>query len=193
MSAIWASHDHEEGRKWFDKIAALGDCAANVVQAVTMHAYTEHHEKMIPYGVYGRARTLNLRRLTPKTVEILAKHNALIPGPGCLFAAQLHRDPGQVEKSVFALREEHYWLEIVATAFDPDSAEKADKWALALKHDLMLNDADNVLDSAYIGFLDDNELELGKIYGSQYDTLVSIKKKLDPDNAFKNSVPNLSV
>ncbi|KAJ4171740.1 hypothetical protein NW754_000319 [Fusarium falciforme] len=121
VSATWASDDHDEGRKWMDKIATLGACVMNVVKATTWHAHCEEHEKMIVSGVYGRARTLNFRSLTSKTVEILAKYNDTIPGPGSLFSAQLHHDPIPPEKSVFAPRSDHYWLEIVATSLDEAS------------------------------------------------------------------------
>ncbi|KAJ4226934.1 hypothetical protein NW757_014239 [Fusarium falciforme] len=163
----------------------------NVVKATTWHAHCEEHEKMIVSGVYGRARTLNFRSLTSKTVEILAKYNDTIPGPGSLFSAQLHHDPIPPEKSVFAPRSDHYWLEIVATSLDEASAKRAEDWALALKQELLNHDPENILESAYLGFLSDGELDLNKVYGDQYETLLSLKQRLDPANVFRNTVPKL--
>lgn len=165
----------------------------NGVEVTTWDAYCKEHEKTIGFNMYGRARTLNFRQLTAKTTNILAKHHALIPGPGSLFSILPLRNLGQLEKSVFETRCDHYWLEIVAISRDPDAAIKADEWALALKQDLLKNDTENILDSAYIGFLDNDELQLDKVYGNRYETLVSIKKKLDPKNVFTNSVPKLGI
>lgn len=94
---------------------------------------------------------------------------------------------------MFETRCDHYWLEVIAVSREPSSAAKADEWALALKQDLQENDPGNILDSAYIGFLDNDELGLKKVYGNKYDILLSIKKKLDPKNVFRNSVPKLVI
>ncbi|EXK25077.1 hypothetical protein FOMG_18245 [Fusarium oxysporum f. sp. melonis 26406] len=86
--------DHEEGRKWICQIEALGTCVMNIVQASSWSIHCDEHEKMAGYGVYGRARTLNFKTLTPKRVEILAKYNNTIPVPGSLFSIQFHRAKG---------------------------------------------------------------------------------------------------
>lgn len=193
VSALWAHPDHDQGRRWLDKIAALGTCVTNVVEVTTWDAYCKKHEEVVGFNVYGRARTLNFRQLTARTTKILAKHNALIPGPGSLFTILPLRNLGRGEESVFETRCDHYWLEVIAVSREPSSAAKADEWALALKQDLQENDPGNILDSAYIGFLDNDELGLKKVYGNKYDILLSIKKKLDPKNVFRNSVPKLVI
>ncbi|KAH7144730.1 hypothetical protein DER46DRAFT_666681 [Fusarium sp. MPI-SDFR-AT-0072] len=99
VSCLWVDDDHEEGRKWIDQIAALSTC----------------HEKMVDYGVYGRARTLNFKTLPPKADEILAQYKVTIPTPGSLFSMQYHRGPGHLQKAVFLPCPDYYWLKIIAT------------------------------------------------------------------------------
>nr|RBR02242.1 hypothetical protein FVER53263_10067 [Fusarium verticillioides] len=90
-SCLWADEDHDEGQKSMIKIMALGNCVREVIRTNSWAAYCEEKENL---AGYGRARTLSSKDLTPKTVEILAKYNKTIRGPGSLFAMQFHRDPG---------------------------------------------------------------------------------------------------
>ncbi|KAG5772448.1 hypothetical protein H9Q72_001424 [Fusarium xylarioides] len=73
ISCLWADEDHNEGRKWMAKITALGACVMEVIKPNSWSAYCEEKAKHDGYGVYGRARTLNFKALTPKTVEIFTK------------------------------------------------------------------------------------------------------------------------
>ncbi|KAF5641871.1 d-lactate dehydrogenase [Fusarium tjaetaba] len=149
ISCVWADEDHDGGRKWMKKISALGNCVREVIKTNSWSAHCEEKEKLAGYGVYGRARTLNFKDLTPKTVEIFAKYNKSIPGPGSLFSMQLHRDPGHGLNSVFSHRCDHYWLEIIATSREEAGAEAANEWAHSLQRDLVEHDPENILDSAY--------------------------------------------
>lgn len=189
---VWADEDHNEGRKWVEKIAALGTCVMNMVRETSCHEYTTDNENLAGPGGYGRAWTLNLRSLTPSTAAILAKHNALIPAPGSLFSA--HRVVGaeKYEPSIFQPRETHYWLEIVGASPDPEAAQKAADWASGLRDDLLKNDPSNVLRARYLGFSDRDEVDLKVQYGDQYEKLAELKRKYDPANSFANSFPSLS-
>ncbi|KAF9769308.1 hypothetical protein IL306_013272 [Fusarium sp. DS 682] len=161
------------------------------VKPTTWSAHCEEKEKHSGYGVYGRARTLNFKEFTHKTLDILTKYNDSIPGPGSLFSMQFHRDPVEPLESVFSPRCGLYWLEIIATARDEAAAAVADQWALALKKELLEKDPENIFDSAYIGFLDDGEADLNMVFGDAYEKLRAVKQKVDPKNVFKNTIPRL--
>ncbi|KAM0346173.1 hypothetical protein ACHAO7_011936 [Fusarium culmorum] len=118
------------------KTVALGTCVREVIKTNSWSTYCEEKEKLAGYGVYGRARTLNFKDLTPKTVEILAKYNESVPGPGSIFLMKFHRDPGHYLDSMFSPRCDYYWLEIIATSLEEAGAEVADQWALNLQREL---------------------------------------------------------
>jgi hypothetical protein len=173
------------------KIAALGNCVREVIKTNSWSAYCEEKETLAGYGVYGRARTLNFKNLTPKTVEILAKYNDTIPGPGSLFSMQFHRDPGHRLNSVFSPRCDHYWLEIIATSREEAGTEAANHWALTLLRELVEHDPKNILESTYLGFVDDGEVDLKRNFGAGFENLVAVKQRVDPGNVFKNTIPRL--
>ncbi|KAF4949384.1 hypothetical protein FGADI_8952 [Fusarium gaditjirri] len=191
ISCFWLDEDHDEGRKWMGKIIALGNCVREVIKPNRWSAHCEEKEKLAGYGVYGRARTLNLKALTSKTVEILAKYNETIPGPGSLFSMQFHRDPGHPLDSVFSPRCDHYWLEIIATSREEPGADAADQWALSLQRELVEHDPENIVDSTYLGFVDDGEMDLKRAFGAGFESLMAVKQRVDPVSIFKNTIPRL--
>ncbi|PNP73764.1 hypothetical protein FNYG_12954 [Fusarium nygamai] len=173
------------------EIIALDACVMEVIKPTRWSAYREEKEKHAGYGVYGRARTVNFKALTPKTVEILAKYNELVPGPGSLFSMQFHRDPGHPLDSVFSPRCDHYWLEIIATSRDEAGADVAHQWALNLQRELVEHDPENILESSYLGFVDNGKVDLKKNFGARFASLMAVKQRVDPGNVFKNAVPRL--
>ncbi|KAM0540821.1 hypothetical protein ACHAPJ_013491 [Fusarium lateritium] len=188
----WANDDHEKGREWIGKISALGNCVMNSVSETTWHDYCEENEIHAGLGGYGRAWTLNFRHLTSTTAKVLAKYSAQTQGPGMLVSAQLTRGADGFKPSVFQPRETHYWLEIVGVSSDPEVEQEAAQWAANLKKELVKSEPTNILDSQYIGFTHDDEVDLKHVYGDRYEELVSLKRRLDPNNIYRNSVPRFS-
>ncbi|KAI1343775.1 FAD-binding domain-containing protein [Xylariaceae sp. FL0016] len=185
ISATWASADQEEGKKWFAKVATFGNCLMN-----------NPEPRSVAAGSWGRAYTLNLRRYTPETAAVLAKHTALLPGGG--IAMSLHSlrpspDPSP-STSVFGARVAHVMLELIAMTPQRDMQALGDAWSSDLIRDLRARDPENIMDSAYVSLLADDESDYLRIYGVQnYEDLVALKRKYDPDNVFKYAVPRLGV
>ncbi|GAP93091.1 putative d-lactate dehydrogenase protein [Rosellinia necatrix] len=193
VAATWADADQSEGKRWFDKVAALGACIMNNPEAKTVSAFTAFNETLVVYGSYGRTYTANLAKYTPKTAEILAKYTASIPGGGIAIAVHSLRAPAPSEVDVFGSRYDHLMLEIVAMTPAQDIAEKGAVWALELIQELKDADPENVLDSSYVSLCGEHDSDNKKIYGVHYDKLVALKKKYDPDNVFKYAVPRLGL
>ncbi|KAI1169888.1 FAD-binding domain-containing protein [Nemania sp. FL0916] len=193
IGATWADDDQEEGKKWFGKIAALGTCIMNNPEPKSVSAFTAFNETLVVYGSYGRGYTLNLAKYSKKTAEVLAKYTNLIPGGGIAWSVHSLRAPAKNTDSVFGSRVDHLMLELVAMTGVQDLESKGAEWSNAFIQDLKAADPDNVLESAYVSLLGDEDSDYKKIYGSHYDKLVELKKKYDPDNVFKYAVPRLSI
>ncbi|KAI2464933.1 FAD-binding domain-containing protein [Annulohypoxylon bovei var. microspora] len=193
VGATWTAADHEEGKKWIDKIAALGPCLMNNPEPRTVSAYCAFNETLLTYGSYGRAYTLNIKKYTPKTAEVLAKYTSSIPGGGIALSLHMLRAPEPSEHSVFGSRVEHHMLELVTMTPVKELEIKGAEWGNGLMNELREADPENVMGSSYVSLMDNDDSDLKKIYGSHYDTLVALKNKYDPGNVFKYAVPRLSV
>ncbi|KAI1360884.1 FAD-binding domain-containing protein [Xylaria arbuscula] len=193
VAATWADNDQEEGKKWFDKIAALGTCIMNMPEGKSVSAFTAFNETLLVYGSWGRGHTLNLRKYTAKTAELLAKYTTLIPGGGIAISVHSLRSPAASEESVFGARVDHIMLELVAMSGVQDFGPKGEEWAQKFLQELKEADPENVLESTYVSLTGQDISDYKKIYGSYYDKLVELKKKYDPENVFKNAIPRLAI
>lgn len=189
----WVDDNHEEGRKYIDKIATFGNCVVNMTEAKSAAKYGEDNEKLVTYGVHGRSYAVNLKKWTPTSVSVLAKYSHAVPSGNAMISIHSLRSPKSNENSVFGAREDHHMVEIVSMTADPALKEEASAWGQGLLRELKEQDGENVLDSAYISLLDHADADLEKIYGKHLETLVSLKKKFDPKNVFKHSAPKITL
>lgn len=193
VGATWTSPDHDEGRRWIGKVAEFGTCLVNNPEAQSVTSFAEFNEKLITYGSYGRAYTINIKKLTPTTAGVLGKHTALLPGGGTGISVHTLRDPAPNESSVFGSRVNHFMIEILSMTPLKELEIKGAQWARALLDDLKEADPENIMESSYVSLMGDEDSDYKKIYGSHYDELVELKAKYDPQNVFKYAVPRLSM
>lgn len=182
----WVADNHEEGRELIDKIASFGNCIVNTAEAKTAAKYSEDNEKTVASDVYGRPYTLNLKKWTRASVDVLAKYSHTVPGSNAVIAVHSLRAPKPNEMSVFAAREDHIMLEIMSITSDPARKDETAAWGQGLLRELKEKDMNNILDSAYISLLDYENEDLEKVYGKHLETLISLKK-YDPDTVFKHA------
>lgn len=190
----WADDDHEEGRKMIDQVVSLGTCIVNTTEAKTVAQYAKDNEKLVMHGLHGRSYTVNIKEWTPTALNLVAKYNSTVPAGGAMITIHSLRSSRPNKESVFKERESHHVVEIVSMTADPTLKENSSAWGMALLKELKEQDRGNVLDSAYIAFLDYEDADLEKIYGQEnLDTLISLKKKYDPGNVFKHAMPKIIV
>lgn len=193
LLAVWGAADHDEGRRWFEKIGALSNCIMNSPEPKSVHKFVMDNENVVTWLSYGRTYTTSVKRYTPQTAKVLAKYGGLIPGGGTAISVHTLRSPKPSEDSVFGSRVDHLMIEIIAVSPDQMYEEKAAAWALAMQKELKETDPENILESSYISLLGDEDTDLKKVYGRHYDVLLDLKRKYDPQNVFKYAVPKLPV
>ncbi|KAF5232573.1 hypothetical protein FAUST_8605 [Fusarium austroamericanum] len=190
--ATWHGGDKDEGRSWIKNIAGAADCIMEDTKEITIADMLENNEKLVTWPSYGRVYTLNAKRMTENALKIVGKHCVNAPGGSLIFSYHTllsSQEPEQ--KSVFGTRARHHMFEIYSILADKDIAEERVRWAAQVKADLEAEDADNILEGSYISLGSHEDVDVKKVYGKHYDTLAALKRKYDPENVFKHSVPRL--
>ncbi|KAF3762993.1 hypothetical protein M406DRAFT_73652 [Cryphonectria parasitica EP155] len=170
-----------------------GNCIVNATEAKTVAKYSEDNEKLVSYGIHGRTYTVSLKAWTPTSVRILVTYSASVPGGNSMISIHGLRSPPANEDSVFGAREDHHMVEIISLTTDPALEGEVSAWGQGLLRELKEQDASNIVDSAYLPLLDYGEVDSKKIYGRHNETVVSLKKKYDPENVFKHAAPRVIV
>lgn len=201
----WASDDHDEGRRWAAKLAALGGPssppAVDTLRPCRLLEGLRANDAFISPRVYGRCHTVTVRAAErTRFVEAITEHTAHFPARGVGMC--LHRSVGRGEAhqgmadggdSVWGPRGEHTMLEIVSTTTEEASAEAAYEWALGLRRAVVSAVPDEVVGGGWLAMTPDEEVDLEKVFGEDYEFLLGLKRKWDPDNVFRNTVPRLPI
>lgn len=190
--ATWHGNDKEQGRSWIKNIAEAATCVMENTQDITLAEMLDNNEKLVTWPSYGRVYTLNCKTLTKKAIEILGKHCVNTPGGSLIFSYHTLLSAQEPEqKSVFGTRARHHMFEIYAILPNMAAAEERVRWAAKVKAELQAEDADNILEGSYISLGTHEDVDVKKVYGKHYETLAALKRKFDPGNVFKHSIPRL--
>ena len=191
---MWSSSDQNEGRLWTEKIAGLATTIMNTVAPTSVSDFVQANDALVKYGSYGHNNTITVRGFTPNVVDIITKHTNELPGGGAAFSGHLIRGPSAqpTARSVFSPRENHIMLEMISVSTVEELVGKCNAWASTLRADILENASDDVVGGGYISLLPDADSNWSRIYGDNYQFLLDLKRKQDPKNAFKNSLPRLT-
>ena len=196
IGVVWASDDHDTGRVWIAKIEALGAVVMNTIAPQTMSEYVEAMGSQVATSSYGSARSINVRRWTKKTTEIISKGLDKMPSStGTAFSLHELRGPSAAPNadSVFGTREPHFMLEFLSMVDREEDVADSEEWAISLKNEILQKDSENVLPGTYLSVTPPGDVPLSKIYGpdSNYQTVLNLKQKYDPQNVFNLGLPRL--
>jgi hypothetical protein len=196
VAVVWASDDHDAGRTCIAKIEALGTVVMNTVQPTTIADHVQVMVSQLPRSTYGLCRTISVRKWSKETSHILARGIDSMPStPGTAYSLHELSGPSASPNpdSVFGSREPHFMLEFISMVENEEDAKESEEWGTNLKNEILQKDPENVLPGTYISVTPPGEVPLSKIYGpeSNYQTLLDLKRKFDPQNVFNLAVPRL--
>ncbi|KAF7541281.1 hypothetical protein G7054_g694 [Neopestalotiopsis clavispora] len=170
---MWSEDDEIAGTSWLNRVSQLGRNLHNG-------------------DGRGSVNTVSLRRLTDDCVAVIAKYVEIMPrhvGNG--FAIHVAPKPAEssIRNSVFAVSEEHYMLELLATPRLEEGLDESRRWGADFVAELLSTEARNILPSTYINLTPPGRTTLEQIYGENFASVMELKQKYDPHNVFKLATP----
>ena len=172
----------------------------NAVALTTLPEWMAGASALVPTAVYGSAWTHNISRVTPAIAGAIARNLARLPADsGTMFSLHQLRGPSaapQAHGSVFATREPHYMLEILGYATSSEKMGESEAWGAQMAAEVAEAEPESVLPTAYISVYNSTRAGstaalLEKVFGEKVGVVRDLKRKFDPENVFKLTVPTV--
>jgi FAD/FMN-containing dehydrogenase len=162
----------------------FGTPAADLVQRMPYAVMNTLLDPMFPTGTLNYWKSAFFSELCDAAVEVMADAFANSPTPMCaLIIEHIHGAVTRVSPTATAFphRQAGYSCLIISQWTDPDQTDTCVSWARALFDALRPHMADR----AYVNYLsDDDDDRIRQAYGPNYDRLVELKRRYDPENLF---------
>jgi quercetin dioxygenase-like cupin family protein len=183
----------EAGEQVLAPLRTFGKLLVDQVQPVTCDALIHAIDAFAPKGRHYYIQTRSLSSLQPETIEALIGQGLPFSSPFSLIS--IHHFHGAasrvgVTETAFALRQEHLLVDAIA-AWEPQSPDEAQRhlqWAQNLSQAL----APYAFKGGYINAMDEQE-RVPLAFGSNYERLLDLKRKYDPDDVFRSTIGHLAL
>jgi hypothetical protein len=178
----------EDGEKVIKPIREFGQPIADHIGPMPYTAVQTMFDPLAPTGRNYYVKAPWLREINAGAAEVIVKRFAEVPSPHSIIFLQqksgaMARGPG--DRTAFGHREDLYGGNIISGWDDPSQAEANISWTRQLGQELEAFGSGG----EYINELGttDPEERIRASFGQNYDRLVSLKQKYDPENLFRHT------
>lgn len=180
----------DEGEKVLRPLRAL---AKPLLDSIQPRSYLEMQgllDTTWPPGRHYYNKAHNIRRLSDGAVETILKYSASLPTNLTNIALQqLHGAASRisVSETAFPHRYDHYDLLVHPATDHPSDTDKMIRWARECWKALEPFAERAVYVNALEDALEEGEARVREAYGPNYQRLVNLKNKYDPQNMFRQN------
>lgn len=182
--ACW-SGDPAEGERRFKAFHDLAEVKAEMVGPVPYPAINAAFDGLFPPGIRQYWKGNFVKELTDDAIAAHVKHGPNAP----TVSSTMHLYPinGACHRvapdaTAFGHRDANFSMVIIAASDKPEDDEANTKWV----RDYSDAVAPHSEVGGYVNFMDDDDADRTRAnYGGNYDRLVDVKRKYDPDNVFR--------
>ena len=184
----------ETGEQALAPLRTFGTLLAERVQPVTYNELIHQIDALAPKGRHYYIQTQSLNGLQTETIEATIQQGLPLSSPFSLI--ELHDFHGAASRvgmseTAFALRQDHLTVQAIA-AWEPQSKDDEQRhiqWAQNISQAL----APYAFKGGYVNSLDEREQERVPLaFGPNYERLLDLKRKYDPDDVFRSTIGHLA-
>jgi FAD/FMN-containing dehydrogenase len=185
----------EAGKQAIAPLRSFGDLLVDQVRPSTYSAMIHEHDAIAPEGRHYYTQTQSLQGLQTETIEVLIEQGLPLSSPFSMISLHdFHGAASRVSTSetAFALRQDHLMVQMLAAwePQSPDDEQRHIQWAQNISDAL----APYAFQGGNINFLDEQEQERVPLaFGSNYERLLDLKRKYDPDDVFRSTIGHLAL
>lgn len=184
--ACW-SGDPTEGERQFKPFHDVAEVKAEMIGPVPYPAINAAFDGLFPTGIRQYWKGNFVKELTDEAIAAHVQHGPNAP----TVSSTMHLYPINgacqdvaANATAFGHRDANFSMVVLAASDDPANDAAHTKWV----RDYSAAVAPHSEPGGYINFMDDDDG--GRVrdnYGGNYDRLVELKRRFDPDNFFRNN------
>jgi FAD/FMN-containing dehydrogenase len=177
--------DPEEGEKAIAPIQGFGDAHGQHMGVMPFAAWQQAFDPLLTPGARNYWKSHNFSEVSDDVIDVMLKYTKLLPSPQCeIFLALVGGEVNKVapDATAYAHRDADFVLNVHGRWDTPEEDDKCISWA----RDFFKESAPFAHGSVYVNFMTEEETaRISEAYGPNYDRLVQVKNKYDPNNLFR--------
>ncbi|MER2998248.1 FAD-binding oxidoreductase [Pontibacter populi] len=185
--------DMAKGEKILEPLRKWGNPIADVIGPHPFTGWQKAFDPLLTPGARNYWKSHNFTELSDEAIDLMIDYVHRLPSPHTeIFLGQVGGQMERVgdEETAYPHRNASFIMNVHARWETAAEDEKSINWARAFFKD----SADYATGGVYVNFLTQDEKErIPAAYGPNYDRLVEVKTKYDPENLFRfnqNIKPN---
>jgi FAD/FMN-containing dehydrogenase len=186
IAAVFAG-DVREGEKALQPLRALGIPIADVIAPQPFAAFQQAFDPLLGAGARNYWKSHDYTALSDGVLDVTLEYAARLPNEQCeIFIAHLGGAAGRVpaDATAYAHRDAEFVMNVHTRWTDPAEDRKCVGWA----REFFDRAAPFATGGVYVNFMPDDEADrVPSAYGGNYQRLVQLKAKYDPENFFRQN------
>jgi FAD/FMN-containing dehydrogenase len=184
LLALFYNGDENKGWKFVESLRSFGNPHGEHVGVMPYVQWQKAFDPLLTPGARNYWKSHNFTELSDEMFDTIIEYTEKLPTPQCeLFVALLSGSANRVpaEAMAYSNRKAKFLLNVHGRWDNKEEDDAGITWA----RDLFNATAPHESDGVYINFMTEEESNrVATAYGSNYDRLVQIKKRYDPENVF---------
>ncbi len=184
LAAFYAG-SMEDGEQALQPVRDIGNPIADVIGPHPYTGWQQAFDPLLTPGARNYWKSHDFTELDDGMLDTVLERVAALPSPECeVFIAHLGGATGRIspDATAYPHRATRYIMNVHTRWSDPEGDTPCVKWA----RELFEAAAPYSTGGVYVNFMPDDEVaRIGAAYGPNYDRLVELKQRWDPDNRFR--------
>lgn len=183
--AICVVSDFDKGEKLIESLRGFGEPVGEHIGRMPYVNWQQAFDPLLTPGARNYWKSHNFLELNGEAMDLMVEYAGKLPSPHCeIFITYLEGKSNTVPVNAMAYpsRDLKYILNVHGRWDDAKHDKECINWA----RDFFNATSKFASAGAYVNFMTEEEKDrVAKAYGPNYDRLVQIKKKYDPENLLK--------
>ncbi|HET8727099.1 MAG TPA: FAD-binding oxidoreductase [Alphaproteobacteria bacterium] len=182
--AVCYAGDPNAGRQAVEPLMALGQPVGTHVDPMPYVAWQSAFDALLTKGARNYWKSHNFTAISDEAIDLTVRYAGQLPTPQCeIFIGQIGGATKRVpaDATAYPHRDAEFVMNVHARWDSPADDRRCVAWAREFFDAV----APHATGGVYVNFVTEDEERVASAYGTNYDRLVELKRKYDPQNLFR--------